>query len=53
MKIIATVFSLLLVLDIFGQDCNSIAKNKSEPWRRTEVIHEHAPSKPASGELPK
>ncbi len=53
MKMIAIVFSLLLVLDIFGQDCNSIAKNKFEPWRRTEVMYATPQAKPGPGESAK
>jgi hypothetical protein len=35
MKVIAIAFSLLIVQHIFGQDCATIAKNKSEPFTRS------------------
>ena len=35
MKIIAIVFSLLIAQDILGQDCATIARNKSQPLTRS------------------
>ena len=54
MKILAFVFSLLIVLGSFGQDCWTRAKSKSEPWE-TSVDHfmNIGPKKPASWDITK
>ena len=54
MKIIAIVFTLLIAQDIFGQDCGTIAKNKSQPLtRHADEFMNLGPRKPASWDITK
>ena len=53
MKTIVLIFSLLTVHYCIAQDCETDARRKSEPWKRTEDMHATPQEKPAPGEAAK
>ena len=54
MKLIAIVFSLLIMQHSLAQDCRTKAENKSEPWSRAaDDFMNLGPRKPASWDITK
>ena len=53
MKIIALVSALLIIQHSIGQDCETNAKNKAEPWDRSPNMYATPQVKPSPGEAAK